>query len=182
MTKQAGITVAELMLVLAIVALISLVAVPGFSSLLLGTRMNNSVNELFHSLHSARQNAMLSGVTTVICGSKNFRQCSSDGDWSDGWLIFANTDADVPPRVSPGDRILHTARNPAGLRISANRANFAMAPFGLRSTNGTLIWCDRRGSAHARALIVSYTGKPRLSTTMDSGNPLRCPEENGGGY
>lgn len=164
------------MLVLSIVALISLVAIPGLSGLLMDVRMNSSVNDLFHSLHSARQNAMLSGISTVICGSKNSRQCTADGSWSDGWVMFANSDGDSPPRVTPGDRILRSAHSPAGIIIHANRADFAMNPYGIRSTNGTLIWCDRRGKGHARGIIVSYTGKPRLSRTTGSGDALPCPD------
>ena len=40
--------------------------------------------------------------------------------------------------------------------------------------NGTLVFCDPRGSAHARAIIISHTGRPRVARLDADGKPLRC--------
>jgi hypothetical protein len=41
--------------------------------------------------------------------------------------------------------------------------------------NGTIVFCDARGSAHARAIIISHTGRPRVAQRDADGKPLRCP-------
>ena len=69
------------------------------------------------------------------------------------------------------------AANPAfeSGTIIANRADFVFRAFEARSTNGTLTFCDRRGSDAARAIIVSYTGRPRVATVTAGKKPLKCP-------
>ena len=42
--------------------------------------------------------------------------------------------------------------------------------------NGTFIFCDRARRAETRALIISYTGQPRVTRKDRRGNPYQCPE------
>ena len=41
-------------------------------------------------------------------------------------------------------------------------------------TNGTTIFCDGRGAPAAKAVIVSYTGRPRVDRVDADGRPLHC--------
>jgi len=41
--------------------------------------------------------------------------------------------------------------------------------------NGTLVFCDPRGSSSARAIVISHTGRPRVSRRDSSNKPLKCP-------
>jgi type IV fimbrial biogenesis protein FimT len=169
-----GFTLIELLVTLTVLGIILAAAVPGFSALADRIRMNSNISNLSHSFHRARQNSRVTGVATVVCASTDGATCDSTGTWQNGWLVFANTDGDEPPQVDAGEQVLTSGAAIPNLRIAANRRAFIMRPFGLRSTNGTLVWCDRRGSDHARAVIVSYTGKPRVSRFDASGNPLVC--------
>ena len=58
--------------------------------------------------------------------------------------------------------------------IVGNRPYFDFRPIMRRSTNGTLVFCDERGPAAARAVIVSYTGRPRVDTVAADGARLVC--------
>ncbi len=176
MRYQSAITLLELMLALAVLAIVLATAIPALDAVLLNIRMSNNVNELIHSLYNARQNANATGTSTALCGSRDGIQCSTTRDWTGGWLLFANNDADEPPQIDAGEGILAVGRLSPQLHLYANRTAFIARPFGLRSTNGTLVWCDRRGAAHARAVIVSFTGKPRSSATTTGGTPLTCPD------
>jgi type IV fimbrial biogenesis protein FimT len=60
--------------------------------------------------------------------------------------------------------------------MTGNRIRFSYRPFGRRSTNGTVTYCDDRGADAARAVIVSYTGRPRTASLAPGGKPLRCPD------
>jgi hypothetical protein len=42
--------------------------------------------------------------------------------------------------------------------------------------NGTVTFCDTRGPAAARAVIISYTGRPRVSDRGPGRRPLVCPQ------
>jgi type IV fimbrial biogenesis protein FimT len=175
--RQSAITLIELMLAISVLAIISIATIPGLSILIYNVRMSSSVNELIHSLHSARQNARVTGIATTVCSSSDGKQCQTNNKWENGWLVFGNSDADEPPHVDADELILGVRGPVRHMRISANRRAFTMRPFGLRSTNGTLIWCDRRGSNHARTVVVSFTGKPRIDFTTAGDSPVNCPSD-----
>ena len=175
MTWQSGLTLMELLFTMAIAAILITVAVPGFSGLVLNTRMTAHVNRFVHDIHLAKQSAHRRMQHIVLCKSSDGRQCNHDRQWHEGWLVFVNLNRDRPPRVNPGEPIL--ASNPAfeSGTITANRPDFVFRAFEARSTNGTLTFCDRRGSDAARAVIVSYTGRPRVATVTAGNKPLTCP-------
>ena len=175
MTQHAGLTLIELLLTMAILAMLTTVAVPGFSNLVLNTRMTAHVNRFVHDIHLAKQSAHRRMQPVALCKSPDGRQCAHDSEWHDGWLVFVNHNQDRPPHVDPDEPIL--AANPAyeAGTISANRSDFVFRAFEARSTNGTLTFCDRRGADTARAVIVSYTGRPRVATVTAGKKPLRCP-------
>jgi type IV fimbrial biogenesis protein FimT len=57
--------------------------------------------------------------------------------------------------------------------ITSNRPYYEFR-VGRRSTNGTVVFCDRRGTAAARSVIVSYTARPRVADRDADGRPLQC--------
>ncbi len=169
-----GLTVLELLLVLGIVAILALVVVPGLGRFVADLRMTTSVNAFVHAVHLARQEANKRGATATLCKSSGGLQCDAAAEWADGWLVFVNQDQDDPPYVDADEPILHVNSGFANGSISANRNSFALRAFGKRSTNGTLVFCSHAADAVPRAVIVSYTGKPRISARTASGAPLRC--------
>ncbi|MCP3999339.1 MAG: prepilin-type N-terminal cleavage/methylation domain-containing protein [Gammaproteobacteria bacterium] len=173
-TPHAGMTLIELLIGLAVTSILITSSVSGLSTLLAETRMNSHVNSLVHSFHSARQISRVKGTEIAVCKSTNGKQCTANSSWHDGWLIFANLDQDNPPQKDPGETLLEVHESVRPLNISSNRHAFIMRPFGKRSTNGTLVYCDQRGSQSAKAIIVSYTGKPRTSSKDSRGQTLTC--------
>ena len=102
MQRQTAITLFELLFALAVLAIVLVTAIPGFTSIVMNIRMTNSVNELIHSLHMARQHASATGTPAALCGSNGDRAgCDTSREWSHGWLLFVNNDADDPPQVDP---------------------------------------------------------------------------------
>jgi type IV fimbrial biogenesis protein FimT len=57
--------------------------------------------------------------------------------------------------------------------VISNRPYYEFRP-GRRSTNGSIVFCDGRGAVAARAVIVSYTGRPRVARVDAEGRPLKC--------
>jgi type IV fimbrial biogenesis protein FimT len=89
--------------------------------------------------------------------------------------MFANQDQDYPATVDANEPVLAIGDAFRHGNIHGNRREFVFRAFEIRSTNGTLVFCDARGAAHARAVVISYTGRPRIATTRPGGSPLRCP-------
>ncbi len=102
-------------------------------------------------------------------------------DWNAGWIAF--TDADSDQNVDAGELVL--SRVAAKPRIEINSAqfgNFLMyRPNGrvmaanIGANTGEAVFCDPRGADHARVVIVSPSGTPRLSKTTMAGGAPACP-------
>jgi type IV fimbrial biogenesis protein FimT len=48
-------------------------------------------------------------------------------------------------------------------------------PNGTASSNGTFTFCDERGAAAAKALIIAKSGRVRVSDKAVDGTALQCP-------
>lgn len=173
--RSHGFSLLELILALALLTSTTLLAVTGMHHLRARIHMNTNINNLLHTIHEARSRALVTGSEVVICPSQNALRCDNDNAWDDGWLAFQ---AAAPGRRQPGanDRRLARGDRMQGLRVTANRQVFVMRPFGRRSTNGTWVFCDTLSSVAPRALVLSYTGKPRISLTGVDGRRLTCPQ------
>jgi hypothetical protein len=74
----------------------------------------------------------------------------------------------------PDEAMLHVHAGWTEGSVLANRATLSFRPFGQSGTTATFTFCDRRGDRSARAVIISQTGRPRVSGESASGTPLRC--------
>ncbi len=173
--SEHGLTLLEMLLALAITATLAAVAVPLCRSLLLEAHMVGAVNGLVHALHLARTAAASGAREVVVCRSLDTRRCATAGDWASGWLVFVNRDGDDPATVDQGESVLAASGPLAQVSIRSNRRAYALRPFAQRATNGTTVFCDSRGAGSARAVIVSYSGRPRIARRAADGSRLACP-------
>jgi type IV fimbrial biogenesis protein FimT len=171
----AGLTLLELLITLALVAIVLGMGAPSFHEIALNARSTEQVNALVRGLHLARSTAILRAVPVVLCKTRSSGQCVTDASaWSDGWIVFANRDRDSPPHVDPGESVLATQPPTDRVSVRANRNAVTYWPFALAGTTVTFVFCDERGTNAARAVIVSQTGRPRASKRDASGRPLAC--------
>jgi len=173
---SSGLTLIELLATLTLLVILTTTGIPAFTDLILDMRMTAQVNRFVHGIHLAKQAAHTYGADVALCKSMDGRQCNRGIDWRDGWIVFVNENRDRPPRVDPGEPVLEVSPPFASGHITANRAEFIFRPFVTRSTNGTLTFCDRRGADRSRAVIVSYTGRPRIANVGPGNQRLVCPQ------
>ncbi|MFZ1623534.1 MAG: GspH/FimT family protein, partial [Gammaproteobacteria bacterium] len=133
----------ELLLVSLLAGVLATLAVPTFSNLLLDADMVAQVNRYVHGMHIARQEAEKYGTDVVLCRSTDGRHCNHAQSWEAGFIVFVNRDRDDPPQVDAGETLLQAGSAYPGGVITANRNAFVFRPFGKRSVNGTLNFCDR---------------------------------------
>jgi type IV fimbrial biogenesis protein FimT len=171
-----GFTLYELLLTLALVAIICGLALPSFGKIIANGRLRTEVNALFHAVHLARQESVVRRNVVSICPSLDGASCTATLDWSGGWIMFNNSDRDDPPVRDRGEALLQAHRAGPEVRITANRRGFTLRSTELRATNGTLVVCDPAGRVTPRALVISYTGRPRVALADTRGNAYACAD------
>jgi type IV fimbrial biogenesis protein FimT len=171
-----GYSLYELIMTLALAGLILTLGLPSFGSLAADRRLHAETDALFHAVHLARKASIVRRRVVSICPSADGETCTSGYDWSAGWIAFANVDRDEPPQVDENEPVISRHSVDESVQILANRRGFTLRSTELRATNGTFVVCDRAGRATPRALVVSYTGRPRVTRSDGRGNAYQCTD------
>ena len=169
-------TLYELLMTLALMALITGLGLPSFAGMAARNRQTVEINALFHAIHLARKESVMRRRVVSLCPSVDGLSCNPGRDWSTGWLMFENTDRDEPPRRDAGEALLQTHAVGEQIRIMANRRGFTLRATQKRATNGTFVVCDTAARVVPKALVISYTGRPRVTTQTTRGKPYSCAD------
>ncbi len=169
-----GYSLYELIITIGLVALVMSLGVPSFGRMLADHRLRVEVDALFHAVHLARKESVVRRRAVTLCPSRDGQNCEPGFDWSDGWIMFVNLDRDAPAARDLDEPLLQRFSGIPHNKVTANRRSFSFRTTALRATNGTFIFCDKARRGATRALIVSYTGRPRVSRIDRNGIPYNC--------
>jgi type IV fimbrial biogenesis protein FimT len=176
LAKAGGYSLYELIMTVALAGLMLTLGLPSFGSLVADKRLRVELDALFHAVHLARKGSVVRRRVVSLCPSIDGESCSPGYDWSSGWIVFANVDKDEPPQVDENEPVISRHTVGDSVQILANRRGFTLRSTHLRATNGTFVICDRAGRATPRALVVSYTGRPRVARSDSRGNAYKCTD------
>ena len=89
-----GVTLVELMVTLAIVAVGAAVAVPSFKGMIADTRVSAQANDLLVSLKYTRSEAVKRNARVTMCKKASDNTCAvtatATAGWQGGWLVFVD--------------------------------------------------------------------------------------------
>lgn len=97
MNKHLGFTLVELLVTIAILAILTALAVPSFKQTIQSTTISNNVNTFMGDLRFARSEAIRRGGNVVMCRSNapeaanpvcNTGSGTGTIGWASGWIIF----------------------------------------------------------------------------------------------
>lgn len=80
-----GFTLIELMVVVAMLAILMMLATPSFMSFRRNSQLVATANSFLASINTARAEAMKRGINTYVVPIAN-------QDWTTGWVVFADVD------------------------------------------------------------------------------------------
>jgi len=158
-----GITLIELMIALAILAVTLSLAAPAFGSLMEKTHVRNARSELSVALGTARIAAVSRTAHVVVCPSRDQHACSDGIEWQAGWIVFVDENRDRERQTDETVLSVGQAR-PAGTAIisSVGRPRAAYRPDGSATgSNLTLTFCERDGRVEASTLVINNAGRVR---------------------
>lgn len=86
-SKTKGFTLFELIVTIAVAAIIVTVGVPGFQNIIANNRAVTHTNDLVTALNLARSEATRRGIDVLVCRSTDGATCEPGLDWSSGWVV-----------------------------------------------------------------------------------------------
>jgi type IV fimbrial biogenesis protein FimT len=172
--RESGYTLVELVVGLGVMAVLTAWGVPSFGHFSRNAARSSEVNQFIQAVYLARSEAIKRNGVVSLCPSRDGATCDADSPWHQGWLVFVNLDRDSPATRDADEELLQAYPPWESGQIAANRTTLSFRPFGQSGVTATMTFCDDRGSAEARAVIISQTGRPRLADRNSSGGPLDC--------
>ncbi len=150
--NSSGFTLIELMLVVALMAILFTVAVPNFTSFIRNQQVKAASFELYSVLTYARSEALKLNQNVIVN--------AKEGIWNNGWdLKAANAPSGSEPILTSGTK--------TGITIVADVNSVTYRPDGRTNTIDRVefIVCDSKGSASVlrRLVRVDTSGRPNLS-------------------
>ena len=174
MRRPRGFTLWELLCTVGVAGITLAAGIPAFRTVVLDARLTADVNGWILAIQLARNEAAKLGRPVIVCQTDDTQRCGTTELPSDaGWMVYVNLDDGYPPQRSAAEPLLYMHQRELTGSVTSNRPYYEFRP-GRRSTNGTIVLCDARGVLAARAVIVSYTGRPRVDRVDADRRPLRC--------
>jgi type IV fimbrial biogenesis protein FimT len=172
-----GFTLIELMVTIAVAAILLTVAVPSLQDFIQNNRLSAVTNDLVADLAVARAEAIRRGSRVTVCASDNAGTATatcSGSNWSAGRLIFS--DAGTVKTIDTGDERLRTYDGSgSGVTLTSSKATpneyLQYRPSGAIDASAAVSFkfCDSRNKG--RTVTVSLNGQ--VTTTGESGTT--CP-------
>lgn len=166
MKKFRGLTLIELLVTIAVLAIVLSLGVPAFQDFTRNNRMISVTNELVSGMNLARSEAIRRGKTVTVCKSDAASSTPScDGStWADGWLVFLGTagagDDDSANHIKTGQM------NAGGVTITAPADSIEFSASGVASATGDFsvsTICESGDGNTKRVVNIGTTGRVSVS-------------------
>lgn len=179
---QRGFTLVELMVTLAVLAILAAVAVPSFQDTIRSNRVTTENNELLAALNLTRTEAIKSRAIAELCATPDGTACGAD--WNQGWMVWSDLDRDGAfdaatevVRYERGNPQVMVVANVAGVSAGTSAVRFngrgqPVLPAGVVFPASVItlrpVVCES-GAEHERVVWVARTGQVRTARGACSG-------------
>ncbi len=182
---QAGFTILELMVVVAIVGILMAVAVPAMGNFIRNGRITAAANDVMAALHFTRSEAIKRRMPVTLCtsadtiradGSQNDDPTCAASDLLTGWFSFVDLNQSGTREV--GEAVL-MQREAMDARITARSSadpfavTYLMNGFADNPNESQLVLCDERGNvptggelSSARGILIAVTGRAGVTRNL----------------
>lgn len=162
---QSGFTLIELMVVVALVAILATLATPSWTQMRVRAALRTAVNDFTSSLQFARSEAVRLNSPVTVCPSSDGANCT-DTSYELGWIVRTGPQANAAGQIILQDtlpnRVFRLDSTAAAIR------RFTYLPNGLPASNfngATLEACpqDANLAVLTRMITINRAGRVTLS-------------------
>lgn len=162
--RQSGFTIIEIMVAVAILAILVGVGAPSLRDFVIRSRISSQSSDLAVDLQLARSESARRGQRVMLCASNTtYDGCSGTATgWAAGWIVFA--DVDHGGSFNSGDEILRVHQAlPTGVTLAVTPSVDKMIyrPTGLVDAARTFRVCQT--GYQGRDIAISTTGRTSVS-------------------
>ena len=164
---QAGFTLIELMITLAVAAVLGMVAVPSLMQFQRNAQLSDATGNFISAANAARANAMKRGMNTYLIPA-------TGTDWSSGWLVYTDTNWNQIYDAATDEVVLRHEGSGANVTISTPSASTLSSGYLLFNGSGyprmksggfgggTIIMSN---NARSSSIIIDPAGRLRSCKT-----------------
>lgn len=185
---EQGFTLLELLVTVALAAILLGIGIPSFIDTIRNNRMATASNDLLGAMHLARSEAVKRRAPVTVCSSAdplNAPACSAG--FLNGWVVFADDNGNDIVDATDGNNVIDAdetilqahAAFPDAIRTDSEGSYVSFAGTGFPRDVGAdqgadwIVLCDERGdvpvggtTSAARVLQISQTGRPQILRTV----------------
>ena len=158
---QHGFTLIELMVTIAILAILMMVAAPSFNEAMLSNKLAGYANSFVTSALLARSEAIKHNGTVTLCRSSDLVTCANSGGWQQGWIL-RRVDIDSSG-VSTTVIIQKQQALSSDYLFTGNAYSIDFPPGGDAVTNATLTLCRATPSPGSQERVITLTSTGRVT-------------------
>lgn len=160
MTTIKGFTLLELLITITILGLALSFGIDALTRRITQDQSAVTAQRLFHTLHFARLEAVKRNQIVGICGTQDFKHCSTD--WNSGFLVYVDTKQGEHTNTDTEKEILLVERyDKQLLKIDTGKTTvFKYAPNGRSLTRGTIQ--IQRNEQVYHSIILYNSGRARI--------------------
>lgn len=163
----------ELLCVLSIAAILMALALPALRGPLGAAAVRAAASQTLGGLALARRTALASGKPVTLCLTLDTTRCDLAGR---EWMLFLNEQGSALNQRDAGEVLLSRWPLPRQVQVNGTRAYAWYLPQPRAAATLTLHFCHPAAPTAGRSVIVSQTGRPRISSGDPTSNPVpsRC--------
>ena len=166
--RPRGFTVIELMVVVALVAVLAVVATPSLRSFAANQALSSTVSDLLSATMTARATAISRNRQTMV------EPMDTSVGWASGWRVYVDTDGSGDFDATKDEQISESSALPQGIVLSADTSNCTPRDYFAYRADGFLKLDPSAGignggirfqsevTARERCVVINKVGRARI--------------------